>query len=114
MKAAARVSSPIASDGDGVDPRLAEIEDGTMPSPGARHRVEFGIPDDERRLLLRISLDGDWSGDLQFTSAEARSAFLDALTSGEFSVVRRRILVADVRTELEIALPAPTSAAEGQ
>lgn len=85
-----------------------------MPSAGTRHHVEFGVPDDERRLLLRVSLDGDWSGDLQFTSSDARSAFLDALTSAEFSVVRRRVLVADVRTELEIALPTPTSAAEVQ
>ncbi len=80
-----------------------------MRSPGTRHRIEFAVPEDERRLLLRVLLDGDWSGDLLFTSFDARSAFLDALTAGEISVARRRIPLTDVCTELGIA-PATSSA----
>lgn len=81
-----------------------------MSSPGTRHHIEFGVPEDQRRLLLRVLLDGEWSGDLLFTSSGARSAFVDALTAGEFSVVRRRISLGDLGTELRIALPATDSA----
>lgn len=76
-----------------------------MPSPGTRRRIEFGVPDDGRRLLLRVSLDGDWNGDLLFPSTDARSAFLDALTSGAISVVKRPIPLTDVCTELETHRP---------
>ena len=74
-----------------------------MPSAGSRHRIEYGVPDDERLLLLRVWLDDDWSGDLLFASSNARSSFLDALAAGEISVVRRLILLTDVCNELEIA-----------
>lgn len=79
-----------------------------MPSPPTRHRIEFGVPEDERRLLLRVWLDDDWSGDLLFDSPDARSAFLDALTAGEISVARRRIELTDVCAELDIAPAART------
>lgn len=61
------------------------------------------MPEDERRLLLRVWLDDDWSGDLLFGSSDARSTFLDALTAGEISVVRRRIPLTDACGELDIA-----------
>lgn len=80
-----------------------------MRPPGTRHRIEFAVPEDGR-LLLRVLLDGDWSGDLLFTSSDARSAFVDALSSGEISVVERRILLTDVCPELGFASatsPAP-------
>lgn len=85
-----------------------------MPSPGTEHRIEFGVPEDELLLLLRVLLDGEWSGDLLFASSDARSAFLDALTSGAISVVRRPIPLADVCTELEIAPATSSVAAEVQ
>ena len=77
-----------------------------MPLPATRHRIEIGVPGDEGRLLLRVWLDGEWSGDLLFASCDARSAFLDALTAGELSVVTRSIPLTDVCAELEIAPPA--------
>ncbi len=81
-----------------------------MPSPSTRRRIEFGVPDDDRRPLLRVWLDGDWNGDLLFPSTGARSAFVEALTSGAISVVKRPIPLTDVCTELGFApanSPAP-------
>ena len=78
-----------------------------MSSPGTRHRIEFGVPEDERRLLLRVWLDDDWSGDLLFDSSGVRSAFLDALSAGEISVVRRRIPLTDACRELDSAPATP-------
>lgn len=85
-----------------------------MPSPGTRNSIEFGVPDDERRLLLRVLLDGEWSGDLLFDSSDARSAFLDALTAGKISVVRHPIPLADACTELEVAPGASPALAQAQ
>lgn len=84
-----------------------------MPAPGTGHRIEFGVPEDELPLL-RVLLDGEWSGDLLFASSDARSAFLDALTAGEISVARRPIPLTDVCTELEIAPASSSAAAEVQ
>lgn len=75
----------------------------TVPPPGRRHHVEFVLPEDQTQLLLRVLQDDDWAGDLLFTSEDARNAFLDALTAGEISVVRRHIPLTDACAELETA-----------
>ena len=68
------------------------------------------MPEDERRLLVRVWLDDDWSGDLLFDSSGARSAFMDALTACEISVVRRRIPLTDACRELDSAPATPEGA----
>ncbi len=82
--------------------RLPQAGTGPTSSPATRHRVEFVVPEDQRLLLLRVQLDGDWSGDLLFASPIARSAFLEALTAGEITVTRYPIPLTDVCTELGI------------
>jgi hypothetical protein len=74
-----------------------------MPAPATRHHIEFGLPEDQGPLLLRVRLDGEWAGDLLFASVGARSTFVDALTTGEISVVRCPIRLTDVREALEVA-----------
>ncbi len=83
------------------------------PPGGTRHRIELAVPEDGR-LLLRVSLDGDWSGDHLFTSSGARGAFVDALGSGEISVTERRIPLTDVCTELGFAPSTSTAPADAQ
>lgn len=64
-------------------------------SAGTRAQVELALPDDERRLLLRVRWNGGWVGDLIFASADERDGVLRALTAGEVSVVTRPVPPAD-------------------
>lgn len=66
-------------------------------------QVELVLPDDERRLLLRVRLNGERVGDLLFSANAERDAMLDALTEGAVSVARRPVPIAD----LSIAESAP-------
>ncbi|MCX6465274.1 MAG: hypothetical protein NTW05_17025 [Pseudonocardiales bacterium] len=50
-------------------------------------RLELLRPDDARRGLLRVRLDGEWVGDLLLPSAGDRDRVLDALRSGAVDVV---------------------------
>lgn len=54
-------------------------------------RVTLVLPADERRLIVRAELDGEWVGDLLCATASRRHALLDALTAGAVSVVTRPI-----------------------
>lgn len=72
------------------DPRL------TGTATAGRAHVEFVVPDDHRRALLRVRMDDEWVGDLLPSSVGARDALLGALTAGEFSVVAGRIFVPDL------------------
>lgn len=62
--------------------------------PGAPH-VEFTVPDDPARSLVRVRMDGAWVGDLLPASVPDRESLLEALTAGAVSVVRCPIPLAD-------------------
>lgn len=80
-----------------------------MPSPETRRHIEVILPEDRTRLLLRVLLGDDWTGDLLFASMDDRNAFLDALTDGEISVVQRQIPLTNVYPDLEAAPAAETA-----
>jgi hypothetical protein len=82
------------------------------PPPETGHYIEVVLPEDQTRLFLRVLLDGGWAGDLLFATADARSVFLDALTAGEISVVRRQVPPPDVYGELEVAPGAEAAACQ--
>jgi hypothetical protein len=85
-----------------------------MQSPENRRRIEVILPEDQTRLFLRVLLDDDWAGDLLFASADDRSAFLDALTAGEISVVRRQVALTSLYSDLEVAPAAGTAGARNR
>jgi hypothetical protein len=85
-----------------------------VASPGARRHIEAVLPEDQTRLLLRVLLDDDWAGDLLFASPDDRNAFLDALTAGEISVVRRQVALTSLYSDLEVEPAAGTAGARNR
>lgn len=53
------------------------------------NEVALVLPADEKRLILRVEVDGAWAGDLLCTDASQRQALLGALSTGAVSVVTR-------------------------
>ncbi|WP_146147454.1 hypothetical protein [Prauserella shujinwangii] len=62
---------------------------------GRRARVELVLPDDKRRLVVRVLVGGRWAGDLLFAVPGERDALLGALARGALDVVSRALPPAD-------------------
>lgn len=57
--------------------------------------VELVVPDDPRRAVVRVELDGEWAGDLVIGSPQERARLLSALVTGDLRVIARDLPLTD-------------------